>query len=369
MIKFFLDVPYCIEQSLGTDIPILPFALSQVRGTEKDSSYRFLREEMFERMESISLFDSVNTVSEAEAVFMPLDWSVVNRTAPNIEVHFRRLAEKSGLPLVVVQFADNTDDVPGGNLIVLRNSKYRKTLRSNEIICPAAVRDVGSEKEIHLLSKPERPTVGFVGISQKHASISWHHKLLKFGKRDYIRGLLSYINPEYGYQRSGLYFRTRVMDLLEQAKGIDCDFVRRNYWGRESFSRQKENAIRIRQEFTDNISRNLYLLSIRGNGNYSFRFFEILSAGRIPLIIDTDAPLPMEGNIDYQSFCLFIDGNDLSQVAKKIIDHHASCDNDMLQDMQLKAKKAFHDYLRFDVFAKNLFKETLPAMIQKGSNL
>jgi len=370
MTNFFLDAPYCEEQSLRTNIPILPFALSQIRGTKEtveEIAYRFLREDMFECMESLSLFDTVNDVSLADVIFMPLDWSVVHRTAPHIEYHFRHLAEKTGRPLVLTHFGDSTDDVPGENLIIIRNSKYRSTLRSNEIICPAAVRDVCSEAEIPVLSKPERPSVGFVGISQKSPVSSRLSKLLKFGKKDYMLGALSLINNQCGYRRSGLYFRNQAMEILEKTEGIDCDFTQRNFWGREFLSRQKENATRLRQEFTSNIYRNLYLLSIRGVGNYSFRFFEILSAGRIPVIIDTDAPLPMEDTIDYRSFCLFVDANDLNQLGRKIIEHHAASDDHMIEDMQLKAKNAFREKLRFDVFSKNLFKDTLPAMIQKGA--
>ncbi len=47
-------------------------------------------------------------------------------------------------------------------------------------------------------------------------------------------------------------------------------------------------------EYIDHLERNTYILCPRGAENYSFRIYETLNRGRIPVIIDTDIVLPKE---------------------------------------------------------------------------
>lgn len=54
-------------------------------------------------------------------------------------------------------------------------------------------------------------------------------------------------------------------------------------------------------EFTSHMERNTYIVCPRGTENYSYRIYETLSRGRIPIIIDTDIVLPKEINWDYLS--------------------------------------------------------------------
>ena len=54
-------------------------------------------------------------------------------------------------------------------------------------------------------------------------------------------------------------------------------------------------------EFIDHLERNTYILCPRGTENYSYRIYETLGRGRIPVIIDTDIVLPKEINWDYLS--------------------------------------------------------------------
>jgi hypothetical protein len=46
--------------------------------------------------------------------------------------------------------------------------------------------------------------------------------------------------------------------------------------------------------FAAHLERNTYILCPRGTENYSYRIYETLSRGRVPVIIDTDVVLPEE---------------------------------------------------------------------------
>ena len=54
-------------------------------------------------------------------------------------------------------------------------------------------------------------------------------------------------------------------------------------------------------EYINHLDRNTYIVCPRGTENYSFRIYEALSRGRIPVIIDTEVVLPKEINWDYLS--------------------------------------------------------------------
>lgn len=54
------------------------------------------------------------------------------------------------------------------------------------------------------------------------------------------------------------------------------------------------NKLQARKEYYDNLARGGITFCSRGGGNFSYRFYEALSFGRIPLLIDTDCELPFE---------------------------------------------------------------------------
>lgn len=55
------------------------------------------------------------------------------------------------------------------------------------------------------------------------------------------------------------------------------------------------------KEYVNHLQRNTYIICPRGAENYSFRVYETLSRGRVPVIIDTDVVLPKEIDWDYHS--------------------------------------------------------------------
>ncbi|MEQ9560259.1 MAG: hypothetical protein RIG67_31160 [Rhodospirillales bacterium] len=364
-LKLFLDRDWCDKQSRLTNLPILPYARPFLRGTEDDTSYTFYREEVFRQMESEPMFQSVQDIAEAEAILMPIDWSRAARFAPHVEAHYRRLAEQAGLPLIVTHFSDDDADVPGDDIIVIRNSKVRSALRRNEIICPPAVRDIRTEGEFPILDRPAEPTVGFVGQIQKRTDLSLKRLLIPYGRRDRLYSLLSISDPRFYRKCSGHYLRDRTMDTLQSTVGIRCSFIRRPFYGRAPEVQTVRDHAALRHEFVDNLENNLYLLTVRGLGNYSFRFYEILAGGRIPLFVDTDCPLPLANEIDYGAFCLFVDAADLKQIGARLLGFHRAASPQQVRDMQEKALRTFQEKLRFDVFCRRLFRETLPAILHR----
>ena len=61
-----------------------------------------------------------------------------------------------------------------------------------------------------------------------------------------------------------------------------------------------------------------FSLCIRGNGNFSYRFYEALSFGRIPILIDTDVELPFESIINWKDHIIFIKPDMIKDIGKII---------------------------------------------------
>lgn len=367
MLRVFLDTKYSIKQSLRHELSVNPFARFSIRGFSDEQSYGYLRENMFKKIEKLHLFNITDTAHNAEAILMPFEHSAAQRKSPEIEAHYRRIAEASSKPIIIVKFGDSIDDVDGNNVIILRTSKYRSTLLPNEIICPPVVSDLGTETDLTILTKTKRPSIGFVGLATKAQSNNSVRRFFRYGKQDYILSLLSFFTSEIGAHRSGLYFRSKALKILRENEGVDCDFIIRDFWGRRAHAKEHSDPSVLRAEFVSNIVQNLYTLCVKGAGNFSLRFFEVLSAGRIPLVIDTDITLPMNEEIDYKKFCIFIDQRDLSDIGSLLISRHSELVKDELEQMQRVARMTFHEKLRFDVFSKKLFSHTIPALIQTGT--
>jgi hypothetical protein len=97
------------------------------------------------------------------------------------------------------------------------------------------------------------------------------------------------------------------MQIMEKDPRIKTDFV-----GRGSVELQPGVGGNQRQEFLDNLLRNPYALCVRGADNYSWRLYEALSLGKIPVLIDTGCLLPMEDEIDWDNFILKVPATQLS---------------------------------------------------------
>jgi hypothetical protein len=61
-------------------------------------------------------------------------------------------------------------------------------------------------------------------------------------------------------------------------------------------------------EYKNHLKKNTYIICARGSENYSFRLYETLNYGRIPVIVDTEMVLPKEINWDRLSIVVPYNG-------------------------------------------------------------
>lgn len=122
---------------------------------------------------------------------------------------------------------------------------------------------------------------------------------------DMFRGFLAAepIHLSVGFCGHAGNGRAKHLKALSQADGIQTDFIiRGGYWA------QGVDRTTARMEFVDNMDRNLFTLCHRGAGNFSYRLYEALCMGRIPIIVNTDCAFPHEAELMQVAVC--VDEND-----------------------------------------------------------
>ena len=112
-----------------------------------------------------------------------------------------------------------------------------------------------------------------------------------------------------------------------------------------------------RTEYVDNIKNSDFTLSPKGDGNFSVRFFESLSLGRIPLLIDTDCALPLEDEVDYDEFILRVSYKDLPKLAQIVANYYSTLTPEAFLSEQKRCREVFEKYLKIDVFFKKVLTQ------------
>jgi hypothetical protein len=94
--------------------------------------------------------------------------------------------------------------------------------------------------------------------------------------------------------------RRKIIKCFQKSEAIHTDFIcRGKFWGGNPHD---EKLVR---EFDENMESNMYILAPRGKGNFSMRFYQALSAGRIPVLTDTDIVLPFADQIPWKEIIIF----------------------------------------------------------------
>lgn len=292
------------------------------------------------------LFERTFDLTEADIVILPHEYAVL-KERPSYLHDCLTEARTAGKHVLLSAYQDDTEPLSFEGVTVLRSSAYKSALSPHEIVMPAYVEDLGAAYGSAPREKGTRPSVGFVG------------KAAFSSVRDAVRYVLKDLVFSRGNKRSGMYFRRRALQALAHDARIDF-----RHTPRRSFSAHKK-SIELpqdvaRAEYIASIQENLFTLAPRGDGNYSLRFYETLSLGRIPILIDTDMPLPLESELDYDAFTLRIPWEETQRSGDYIASFFAEKSEEELNSMQQRACEVFTTHLFMPAFLRRtLTRETL----------
>ncbi len=121
----------------------------------------------------------------------------------------------------------------------------------------------------------------------------------------------------FSVQNVNAFPRIETMQTLRAHHGrypdVELEIVERlNFGG-------TENEL---DAYKRHLASNTYVICARGSENYSFRLYETLNYGRVPVIVDTDMVLPSE--IDWKALSVIVPYHSLDKIYEAIVEDYRS---------------------------------------------
>lgn len=328
------------------DVPYVPLLYPNLGIQERDTilflnnAFKSLTEPFVELVE---------TPEEADYILLPHNYPSLKGKGAYIAEQ-AALADRVGKKLIIFWHGDSADQVPFPNAIVIRTNQYRHTLRNNEIMMPAYGEDL-LEGELAIRAKGSgKPVIGFCGWAGYK---NLQNRIATMLKNSFIELQQMLGHRHLGSRIKGITFRMKALSHLQHSSEIEPNFIIRNSYSGHS-STIKMDPEQARKEYIDNLINSDYALVVKGDGNYSYRFYEALSLGRIPVLLDTDCVLPLEDVIDYSEFVIRIPYWDVYHIDHYVSEHFKEVTPKKFESMQTKAREAYEKYLRVDRYLKHI---------------
>ena len=189
------------------------------------------------------------------------------------------------------------------NQIVVRTSICKSLKCYNELVLPYIFEPI---EKFAPFNRIKKPVVSFCGLNSEH--------------------------------------RQSTIKEFESSDNIQTNFILRDkFWG------GKPHDPLVIDEFRENIKNSYYVICNRGAGNFSMRFYQVLSAGRIPVLLNTDIELPFVDIINWSEYIIMADTNE--ELVKKVLEHYDTVD---IIEQQIKNAEMYEKYFTPDNYAKHL---------------
>jgi hypothetical protein len=317
---------------------------------ENSNDFNPIHPSTFETYNSIgSHFFELTALENADLAVFPIPWEYVicNLGYEEMFTIFHDKADAYGIPTVIFFVSDSSEPVLLKNTIVFRTSSYRSTRKKYEYSLPAWSGDILTQYfngQSLIRERQSSALIGFTGFAPHYSFIS---KILN----NKIKLTLNLREPNQG---DNLSLRSDIVKILQKNESIRKNIIIRNkFWGIVSDETEK---IRQRNEFIQNLLNCDYSLCVRGAGNFSFRFYETLCCGRIPILVNTDCVFPYDFEIDWKKYCIWVESKDIGNIGEIIADYNNQITSQEFIDLQYRCREVWQNYLSPEGFFKNLFK-------------
>jgi hypothetical protein len=267
-----------------------------------------------------SLFTLTDSPDEADWFLPPSGWQ---QGGSSQAFRMAELARKHGKPLLVFFCSDSFEDVPLDNAIVYRTSMNRSTRKPHEHAWPIwtcdVLRSYGGGNVAERRWTP-RPSIGYCGYIDYRNAFEWAQ-----------RSLRGQISPS-------MTLRGDAVRALLASPVIEPRMILRRCFGGAATPYERE-------EFARNLLSSDYALVARGNGNFSFRLYEAMSAGTIPVFIDTDCCLPFDDVLPYRDLFVWVPEHDVSRIADFVMEYHSRLDDRSFNERRRSIRDIYDRYL------------------------
>lgn len=264
-------------------------------------------------------------------------------------------ARDAGLLVLIDGTGDVEYPVAENNAIVLRHGGYRFIQEERRIQVPFFVDDLLERcrnGQLEIREKREgKPVVGFAGWAEMGSSQLFRTFIKELPVR--VRGIF---DVRYSACTKGVLWRRKAIARLNRSPLVTFHSrLRASFSG--SAKTAEGDMEELREQMVNTILQSDYALDVRGDANNSARLFEILSLGRIPVIVDTERIFPFIGKVDYSSFALVVDFRDIAKLPEKIAEFHKNISPERFAEMQRNARAAYVNYFRIDAVMRPIVDE------------
>ena len=364
-IKIYSDPTYCVEPD--NYIPLLvPFW-----GMWKDNQYweqaHFTGLEKEKQMDAYmaavtDYFQMVEVMEEADVVMLPSRlMKYFSKERQDLVYGFAAKAAEAQKRILLFNNSDFHVSPGIDNAIILGSSLYQSRRQPNEFGVTSWIPDY-FEGETPPRKKGEKPVVGFCG---QVTEPSFMDRYIKHVGRWLLQDVYTREIGGMTFRRwdnfKHKFLRYDGLTYLQESPQVVTDFIfRESYYGNaidvHKGEWETDTVQSVREDYLDNMSNTDYTFCARGKGNFSFRFYEILSAGRIPLYIDTDTVLPYDFAVNWREQFFWIDVDDLPQVGERLYDYHRGLTDEQFQDVQRNCRHLWEEWLSPRGFCKNFYR-------------
>lgn len=298
--KVFVPKKYLINKDLELVTELL-FVYPLLSNQAKDyiNNNRFWESGIFDNLKNI------NYVSENDCDFFALPFKFTSSKEKRF-VEILNIARDFGKKIICL----NNDDFGGDydipdDVILFRTSFYSSLKQKNEFAFPVFIPDIQKYSKGYCSNK----SIGFCGDSNRPVRKEAISELKKSDlKLNHVEVFSFFQNP-----------------IVDKKIG--------------------------RETFLNNLENNIFILCPRGCGNFSYRFYETMCYGRIPIFINTDCVLPFENLIDYRNEIVFVEEKNLHNINDIINDY---CLKNNLLDRQKRCREIWEKYLSPNGFLENI---------------
>ena len=296
------------------------------------------------------------TPHDADFFALPMHWSYYlwnGKANIGEAMRLSDLAARHNKQVIVWHKGDLAPLIPFENSLLFAPGLNRSHFTASQRACPVFIDDplplYGHGRKPYR-NKASKPSVGFCGFAAMGAiKTLW----------SFVQGIRFNCESQLGlngYSTESIipatFLRAKALDQLSKHPAIETNFVIRDRYTGPSAVSETE------QVFYNNILDTDYTLCVRGNGNWSYRFYQTLACGRIPIFVDTDCVLPQSSQIDWKKYCVWVDRSELNHVSELLLDFHRSRSERDFADLQRSCRALWEEQFSLNRFTKN-FKDYL----------
>lgn len=317
----------------------------------QDTSYTHpLLQFLFQGFKKLTpLYELNDSLENADIAILPL---AVEYFQTRDQKEYLKLFISSALennkPVWLFSTGDFGTTIKRKNVFTLRLGGFESKLDGQtEIMCPFFEDPLlFLNKEFKVLSKTASPRIGFVG----HANggvLKFIKEFVLFVKGNAIR-VIGNDSTDYQHFYPSSYYRQFYLKRIQSNREIVANFIFRKKYRAGVVTEEDKRVTSI--AFYANIFENQYVFCMRGNGNFSVRFYETLAMGRIPVMINTDCRLPFDYIINWKEHCLIIEKHEIGIVVEKIKEFHNALTDAQFELLQQRNRLLWQDYFTKDSY-------------------